>query len=150
MAAFIGSIIGEAVILFVVFAIILAIGKIGALRNHSFAVHVTGVALVWLLATVVALSASAPPAAYVVTLAAIWSYRRDTKKTPSGWYRLGAGLTAAWCALWLLILSGSGASANSDGALVAAWVFAVLGLSIWLLGWLIQWIRAGFKGKAAA
>lgn len=148
MAAFLGNILGEALMLFIVSAIVLVIGKSPGLRAHPLAVHLVAVALVWILAVTIALNAASPPGAYLVTLAAIFSYRREVKKPPSGWYRLGAGLTAAWFALWLLILSGSGAS-TGDGALMAAWIFAILGLSIWPLGWLVQWVREGFKGKAA-
>jgi hypothetical protein len=122
------------------------------LRRHPLAVHLVAVALAWVVAATVAPTASSPPAAYLVALAAIWNYRREVRKPPSGWYRLGAGFALIWCALGLLLLRLRLSSFEPDdpSALVPTVVFAVLGHSPWALGWLVQSVRARFIRERAA
>jgi len=87
-----------------------------------------------------------------VTLVAIWNYRREVKKAPSGWYRLGAGFTAIWLVFGALLVNGaySGEVPDPADVLLFTWIYVVLGLLPWLLGWLLQWIRAGFKANSAS
>jgi hypothetical protein len=152
MAAFIATILGEALTLFFVFVLVLAIGRIPLLRRHPRAVHLIGVALTWIVAAAVAPTASSPPAAYIVTLAAIWSYRRDVHRPPSGWYRLAAAFAIVWCAVGLLLLWQVRSTFDPDdpSTLVPTGLFAVLGLLPWVLGWLVQGVRAAFTRSRAA
>lgn len=148
MAYHVGYILGAALGLFVVLAIVLAIGKIKRLRKHPLAMHLSALVLVWTLGV----AAQAPAGAYLVTLVAVWGYRRELKKPPSGWYRLGAGITVIWLVLGMFLLNGaySGEQTDAQTVLLVTWIFVVLGLTPWLLGWLVQWIREGFKAKAPA
>jgi hypothetical protein len=146
MAFHLGIIIGAAAILLLVLVIVLAIGKIRGLRNHPRAMHIVAVVIVWIIAAVAsAQDAEVAISAYLITLTAIWNYRRELRKTASGWYRLGAGLTVLWFGFGILVWTAFAQdTADSMSVLVMTWTFAALGLSPWLLGWLIQWIREGF------
>lgn len=146
MAFYLGNVLGQGAMFFVLLAIVLGIGKLGRLQRHQLAVHVVGVALVWLLAAGADLGAPSPAAAYLVTLAAIWIYHHEAKGRPNAGYRLGARLAAAWCVLGLLALS---ASVLIDGIIpssLAAWIFALLGLALWAIPWRLEWLRENLRG----
>ena len=145
MAFQIGELFGAAMGLLLVLVIVLLIGKIPALRKYPLGLHFVGVALVWIIAA----PSHVPAAAYLVTLVAVWNYRREVKKLTSGWYRVGAGLTAIWLVLGAFLLNASYSGEPTDPAtvLLFTWVFVVLGMAPWLFGWLVQWIREGFKAK---
>lgn len=136
MAAFIGTVLAEALTLFFVFVLVLAISEIPPLRRYPLSVHVAGVAIVCLVAALIAPVASSPPAAYLVTLAAIGSYRRGMRIPPSLWYRLALASAILWCAAGLLALKVSGIDPDEPAALAPACIFALLGLSPWAIGWL--------------
>lgn len=146
MAVHIGELFGAAMALLLVLVIVLLIGKIPPLRKFPLGLHLVGDALVWIIAA----PSHEPAAAYLVTLVAIWNYRREAKKPASGWYRVGAGLTAIWLVLGAFLLNAaySGESTDPANALLFTWIFVVLGMAPWLLGWLVQWIREGFKAKS--
>jgi hypothetical protein len=111
--------------------------------------HIIAVVIVWIVAaTASALDAEVAISAYLITLTAIWNYRRELRKTPSGWYRLGAGMTVLWLGFGILVWTNFAQEASDPMSVLAmAWAFTALGLSPWLLGWLIQWIREGFAHR---
>jgi hypothetical protein len=145
MASHIGELIGEALALLLLLVLVLLIGKIPVLRKYPLGLHVIGVAIVWIAGA----ASSAPAGAYLVTLVAIWNYRREVKKPPSGWYRLGAGFSAVWLLLGVAMLYGaySGQPTDTETVLIFTWTYVALGMAPWLLGWLVHWIRAGFRTK---
>lgn len=145
MAFHLGELFGAALALLLVLVFVLLVGKIPALRKYPLTLHLIAVALVWSIG----IGARYPGAAYLVTLIAIWNYRREAKKSPSGWYRLGAGITAIWLVFGGILLNAaySGKPTDADTVLLGTWIFVALGMLPWLLGWLVQWIREGFKAK---
>lgn len=145
MAFHIGELFGAAMGLLLALVVVLLIGKIPPLRGYPLGLHLVGDALVW----IIAVPSQVPAAAYLVTLVAVWNYRREVKKPASGWYRVGAGMTAIWLVLGAFLLNAAYSGAPTDPAtvLLVTWVFVVLGMAQWLFGWLVQWIREGFKGR---
>ncbi len=101
MAFHLGVIIGGAAVLFLLLAIVLAIGKAPGLRKHPLTMYVVAVILVWIISGCASIQAPEfPVSAYLMTLAAIWSYRRDAKK-PRRWVvsagrRRNHALAGAW------------------------------------------------------
>lgn len=146
MAFHLGVIIGGAAVLFLLLAIVLAIGKAPGLRKHPLTMYVVAVILVWIISGCASIQAPEfPVSAYLMTLAAIWSYRRDAKKPRSGWYRLGAGVTMLWLGLGFLVWRlYSQDTVDPLTILAMTWTFVGFGLSPWIFGWLFQWIREGF------
>ena len=65
-----------------------------------------------------------------MTLTAIWNYRRELRKTPGGWYRLGAGMTVLWLGFGILVWTTFAQDALDPMSVLAmAWAFTALGLS---------------------
>ncbi|MGB6450589.1 MAG: hypothetical protein WBE92_07545 [Steroidobacteraceae bacterium] len=146
MAFYLGNVLGQGAMFFVLLAIVLGIGKLGRFQHRQLAVYVVGVALVWLLAAAADLGAPSPTAAYLVTLVAIWIYQREVKNRPSGGYRLGAWLAVAWCVLGLLALSASVLIDGITPSSLDAWIFALLGLGLWAIPWRLEWLRESLRG----
>lgn len=138
MANYLGNVLGLAAMFFVLLAIVLGIGKLGRLQRHPLRVYVVAVAAVWLLAASAHLGAPSPTGAYLVTLAAIAIYRHETKRPLTGWFRVSAVLTAAWCAAGLLSLSVSALTHDSAPSPLDTWLFALAGLLLWAIGWLFH------------
>jgi hypothetical protein len=146
MAFYLGNVLGQGAMFFVLLAIVLGIGKLGRFQHHQRAVYVVGVSLVWLLAAGAGLGAPSPTAAYLVTLVAIWIYQREVKKPPSGRYRLGAWLAATWCVLGLLALSVSVLIDGITPSPLAGWIFALVGFGLWAIPWRLERLRESLRG----
>jgi hypothetical protein len=57
-------------------------------------------------------------------------------------------MTVLWLGFGILVWTTFAQDALDPMSVLAmAWAFTALGLSSWLLGWLIQWIREGFAHR---